>query len=262
MIASARRRFRNTRGSIALLAFGILSGCGAGEPEPPAGPPSPESILERYVEALGGREAFTSLESIRMTGVTYIPAMGLQGEFELLQGAPDRMLLKVAVQGLGDIVSGYDGEVGWSENPLVGASLTEGPELAQTAEEAHILATLRDTSLISELQTIEQTEFAGIPCWRVNFVWASGRAASDCYAIESGLLIATESVQATLMGDIPSTTLYFEYRTFDGRLFPTRVVQQAMGQEQEMRVRTVEFNTVDPAVFQLPAGVRTLLSGQ
>jgi hypothetical protein len=185
--------------------------------------------------------------------------MGIQGEFELVQSAPNRMVLKVDVPGVGEIINGFDGEVGWSMNPLIGPALTAGAELVQTAEESHILAVLRDSALVVSRETVGETEFAGTACWRVNLVWASGRTSSDCYSSESGLLIASEEVQATVMGEIPSTTLYFEYRDFEGRLFPTRIVQQAMGQEQEMRVRSVEFNSVDPSAFEPPSPIRVLM---
>lgn len=201
---------------------------------------------------------YTSLQSLRTSGTTVIPAMGLQAEFELVQGSPNRMVLKVVVPGLGEVLNGFDGTIGWSVDPLIGPALTSGAELVQTAEEANLLAVIRDSSLIRSKETAGETEYAGIPCWRVNLEWVSGRTSSDCYSTESGLLIASEEVQVTVMGEIPSTTLYFEYRDFEGRLFPTRIVQQAMGQEQEMRVQEVEFDTVDPAAFDLPPAIRVL----
>jgi hypothetical protein len=253
--------FRCTRRSVVgFLVLGAFSGCRPAVPLDAQEFPAADILIARYVEALGGRERFASIQSIRTLGTTLIPAMGLQAEFELVQGAPNRMVLRVTVPGLGEILNGFDGRIGWSIDPLIGPSLTEGAELVQTAEESQILAALRDSEFVVSKETIEETAYAGIPCWRVNIVWASGRTSSDCYSSESGLLIATEEVQATVMGEIPSTTLFFEYRNFDGRLFPTRIVQQAMGQEQEMRVQSVEYDAVEPAAFALPPAIRTLLT--
>lgn len=246
---------------VGLIYFGALSGCGAAEELDAQELPAADSLIARYIEALGGRERFASLQSLRASGTTLIPAMGLRAEFELVQGAPNRMVLKVVVPGLGEILNGFDGETGWTVDPLVGPALTTGAELVQTAEEAHILATLRDRSLLAQMQTVEETAYAEIPCWRVNLVWVSGRTSSDCYSMESGLLIASEEIQSTAMGEIPSTTLFLEYRDFDGRLFATRIVQQAMGQEQEMRVESVEFNSVDPAAFEPPEPIQVLMTG-
>jgi len=245
--------------AVGFLLIGLVGGCQPPDRVGTQAVPDADSLVARYVTALGGREGFTSIESLRTAGTTMIPSMGIQAEFELVQAAPNRMVLKVVVPGLGEIVSGFDGTVGWNVNPLIGPALTEGAELTQLAEESHILAVLRDAALVVSKETIGETDFAGIVCWRVNLVWASGRTSSDCYSIESGLLIATEEVQVTVMGEIPSTTLYFEYRNFEGRLFPTRIVQQAMGQEQEMRVRSVEFNAVDPSAFEPPSPIRVLI---
>jgi hypothetical protein len=248
------------RFGIGLFFLGALSGCGSAETLDAQELPAADSLIARYVEALGGRERFATLQSLRAEGITLIPAMGLRAEFELLQAAPNRMVLKVTVPGLGEIMNGFDGKTGWSIDPLVGPALTTGAELQQTEEEAHILATLRDRSLIASMETIEETAYVEIPCWRVNLVWVSGRKSSDCYSSESGLLIASEEVQSTAMGEIPSTTIFLEYRDFGGRLFATRIVQRAMGQEQEMRVETVEFDSVDPEAFELPQAIQVLLS--
>jgi hypothetical protein len=255
--------FRSIRHSVAiLLVVGAIAGCQQADQLEAQAFPAADSLIARHVSAIGGREKYTTLQSLRTSGTTLIPSMGLQAEFELVQGAPNRMVLKVVVPGLGEVLNGFDGTIGWSVDPLVGPALTGGAELVQTAEEAHMLAALRDPALVVKRETIEETAYAGIPCWKVNLEWASGRTSSDCYSSESGLLIATEEVQVTVMGEIPSTTLYFEYRSFDGRLFPTRIVQQAMGQEQEMRVQSVEFDTVDPSAFDLPPAIRVLTNDE
>ena len=45
---------------------------------------------------------------------------------------------------------------------------------------------------------------------------------------------------------------------FDGRLYPTRNHQRAMGSEQVLTVRDPDFDEIDPSVYALPETIRTL----
>jgi hypothetical protein len=221
--------------------------------------PSADSLIQAHVEAMGGREANLAPSSVRTTGIVEMPALGVQGRFEVLQMAPDRMVTRVSVPGVGEITTGFDGTFGWSVNPLIGASLLEGAELDQVRERANVLSPLRDPSLVPERETVERTSFDGQACWRVQLTWASGRRSHDCYSVDTGLLVASEDVQASPMGSLDVTTLVHEYEEHFGMMLPTRLVQSAMSQVQEMVVREITIDDVDPSELAPPAAIQTLI---
>lgn len=221
--------------------------------------PSADDLIDSYVAAIGGREALTSPTSIRTTGSLEMPAMGMQGRFELLQVLPDESIMRVSVPGLGEIETGFDGRDGWSVNPMTGAALMHDAELAQTGERASVLATLRDPSVVPERETVELTEYDGEACWKVRLVWISGQESHDCYSRETGLLVASEDTQVSTMGAMQVTTRYSEYKDFFGMKLPTHLVQTAMGQVQEMTVREVQIDDVEASEMAPPAAIRTLL---
>lgn len=240
--------------AIATLAWASLQSPATAQEAPPA-----DELIEAYVEAIGGRAAHTSPESIRTTGVIEMPAMGMQGRFEVLQLAPDRMLTRVTLPGVGEILTGFDGEVGWRVDPLVGPALMQGAELAQTRDRSNMLAILRDASIVRERETLELAESDGQPCWRVRLVWASGTESHDCYSRETGLLIESEDPQATQMGEMEVTTRFSDYEEFGSMMLPTRLVQTAVGQVQEMTVREIAVDDVDASELTPPPAIRTLL---
>ncbi len=221
--------------------------------------PTADEIIESYVEAIGGREAHTTPESVRSTGTIEMLALGIEGEFEVLQLPPNRMLTRVVLPGVGEILSGFDGEIGWSVNPLMGAMVMEGAELAEARERADILSGIRDVSVVPQRETVELTDYEGEACWRVRLQWISGRESFDCYSERDGLLIASEDSQTSPMGVIQVTTRFSDYREFHGMVVPTRLVQTSMGQVQEMQVREVYIGGVVPADVAPPAAIRTLL---
>ncbi len=241
---------------LSLMFIGMLTlpPSARGQDLPPA-----EELIAGYVEAIGGREAHTAPESVRSVGVIQMPAMGITGEFEVLQLAPNRTLTRVILPGVGEIVSGFDGEVGWNVNPLTGAMLMQGAELDEARERASVLASLRDASLVPQRETVELTEYDGESCWRVRLVWVSGRESFDCYSSENGFLVASEDSQTSPMGMIQVTTRFSDYQPFEDMILPMRLVQTSMGQTQEMLVREVQLGVVEPTDVALPPVIQTLL---
>jgi hypothetical protein len=238
-----------------VLLIGSLSIISAAEAQ---GLPDGRQLVDRYVELIGGREAALSRTFIRSTGSFQMPALGIAGELLAYQ-AQGKNAVTVDIPGLGQIRSGLDGEVGWSLDPIQGPRLMTGSELTQTREEASFASTIRDVSLVSSAETVEQTTMNDEDCWRVKLTWNSGRETFDYFSKETGLLVGTTSSQESPMGTIQVTILLDDYKVFDGFRIPTRMTQQMMGQEQVMVINHVEFPNYDESVFALPMEIRALL---
>jgi hypothetical protein len=223
--------------------------------------PSADELVDAYVEAIGGRDAYLGISSMRQTGTVTVMGLGVNGAFEILQVAPNRMLNRIELPGVGEVLTGFDGDAGWSVNPLLGPMLMEGAELEQTGERAHVLATLRDSEMAPVRETVELSEYRDEPCWTVRFVWASGRESLDCFSTETGLLVASEESQASPMGEVPVTVIYAEYREFGDMVIPTRITQSTMGQDMEIRIEEVVFDDVNPSRLDPPPAVQALLQG-
>jgi len=220
---------------------------------PPAG-----DLVAKYVQAIGGRDAVLRPKSSRATGHFEMPGAGLKGDVEVLS-ADKRVLTTVTLPGLGTVRSGYNGQVGWSIDPMMGARLLTGGELDAMRDQADPLATLRDDSLVKSKETVERSEIDGRSCYKVRLVWTSGRQTYDCYDTATGLLVATIGTQESPMGAIEVTTVMSEYRDFGGVKMPMRLTQSAMGQQQVMTVTDIQFDTVPAGAFELPAEIKALL---
>jgi hypothetical protein len=220
--------------------------------------PDAKAVIARYVEAIHG-DVVRRHASMRTTGSFSLPAMGTTGQLEIMQARPNHMVMSVNLPGLGEIRSGFDGEVGWSMNPMEGPRLLTGKELVQQSDDAAFESGLRDASLITSMETIEQSVVEDTPCYMLRIVWKSGRETMDCYAVDTGLLIATTSRNETVMGTVEATMLYSDYREFDGFRMPTRTRQRVMNQEFVMTITSVEFGTVSKTAFEPPPEVRALL---
>jgi hypothetical protein len=84
------------------------------------GMPSVASILDKYVEASGGKKAFEKITNRVSTGAVEITALSVTGTAEMFEEAPDRWSLIVEAPGLGIMQRTFDGTRGWLQDPLQG----------------------------------------------------------------------------------------------------------------------------------------------
>jgi carboxyl-terminal processing protease len=82
--------------------------------------PSVDSILERYVEASGGKVAFEKISNRVSTGTVEITALGITGTAELNEEAPGRSSLIIHAPGLGIMQRTVDDNRAWLQDPLQG----------------------------------------------------------------------------------------------------------------------------------------------
>ena len=71
--------------------------------------PSARSIIDRHIEAIGGRKALAALNSHRIKGKMEIPANGISATMEVLSARPDKTIIHMNVPGMGEMSEGFDG---------------------------------------------------------------------------------------------------------------------------------------------------------
>lgn len=252
-------RSRALFGAVAALAFlgPVLA------PTPVAGQSLPDAatLIERHIEVVGGRDAYSSRMAATSTGTFSMPAAGLSGPLVIHTSATGKMRVRIEVATIGEILSGYDGEVAWDMDPIQGPRVLDGAEKAARVEQTQLAALLRDASAYSVRETVEQVERGGEACYRVRLVSNAGRESFDCYSVETGLMVAKEATIETPQGPIASTTLMKDYQSFGDVLVATRTEQSLMGMQQVLTVTEIEFGEPDPSVFELPAPIRALVGG-
>lgn len=211
--------------------------------------PAAQQVIDRYVEAIGGRDRVLAIQSRRLT--YEISAGGQTIGMVGLQRRPNLGVVTMST-GMGDIRSGFDGQTGWVISPM-GPQLMEGP----AAEEVRIRSAFDADMLFDVFQTRETTEraeFAGKACWKVRMVTAAGTEAFRCFDVETGLLVALETTQ----NGVPVTAIYDQFREFDGIKYPSRFTSSAMGQEAVTTLTNVEHVDIPASEFALPEAVKAL----
>lgn len=221
--------------------------------------PDARSLIERHIEATGGRDAIMAQSEVVMTGEMAMPAVGISGSLMVASRLPIEQVVLVELPGMGEMRTGVSPDLAWSVDPFMGPRLIEGEEFKSLLDNTLPGAVMRDPEYVKSATTVGMAEFAGRSCFRVKIEWHSGRESHDCYAEDSGLLIAMQSVETSPMGSIEMVSVMEEFREFDGVMIPTVMRQTIMGMEQIMTLTDIRFETPDPALFELPAPIQTLL---
>jgi hypothetical protein len=237
---------------IALLAMPAVAAAQA-----PTLPPA-RQLIDKYIVAIGGKDAILGRKSQHLIGTMEVPSQNLRGDMDVRTARPNLILTKILIPGIGEISSGFNGTVGWSITPMTGPRLVAGKELETLREDSDPSNVLRPAEKLASAETVEQTQFGGQACYKVKLVWKSGRESYDCYSVESGLLVATIARQDTPMGNVEATTILSDYRDFGGQKRPAKMTQDTMGQQTVIMVLSVEYDNVDPSVFELPREIKAL----
>jgi zinc protease len=241
---------------VAVLALGAQAGAAAAQQAPNL--PPAQQIVEKYVQAVGGRQNISKFSARHSTAEMSIPAMGMTMNIDLYQARPNRMFTRVDMPGMGVTTSGYDGQVAWTNNPMQGPRILTGTELNETLRQADFDASLDPAKAYPTMETVGERTVEGHACWNVRMVTRGGTEVMNCFDKESGLLIAGSMKQQSQMGEMQVDLAYSDYKDFDGVKMPTKTTMSMMGQQMTTTLKTVSHEAIPDSTFALPAEIKAL----
>lgn len=221
--------------------------------------PSAKDVIARHVEAIGGEAAWKAIRSMRATGTFSLPAQKMSGTLDLMTARPARMRLRVTLEGVGKIETGYDGKVGWSIDPISGPAVLSGRELSEMADDSTFDALFYGPAYVKEFVPVAREHFGPTPAIKVKVVLQSGTEQFEYFDAVAGFVLGFEGTRATPMGNVPTTEILSNYKSFGTVKLPTTVRQRALGFETEISIAHVEFDTVPADAFDLPPVIKALI---
>lgn len=222
--------------------------------------PSAKEILERYAKAIGGKEAFLKHQSQQAVGTVEMPAQGVSGKLEVYAARPNKLLMVMKIQGMGDFNTGYDGKVAWMSSILTGPMLLEGKMQEQIATQADFDHTLHNPSDYKTMEVLGVEKFNEEECYKLKLVHRTGFDSTEFFSVKTGLQRGFITTQESPLGPVTATTVVTDYKQFGDLFMPSRISQKAMGAETLMTIEEMIYDKVDISKFDPPADVQALLS--
>ncbi|MEQ8953535.1 MAG: hypothetical protein RL120_05330 [Gammaproteobacteria bacterium] len=216
---------------------------------------TPRALFARYVDALGGEAVLRSHQSKRMSGNFELAAFGVAGEMEMIVAAPNLVKQNIILGGLGEINSGYNGEVGWSSDPLSGLTRLQGESLNDVLRQAEYFLPLTYASIYPSQETLQLTDVNGEQAYEMRLLDVDGGESTFYFAADSGLLIRTITDVSSPAGEARTVTDTGGWREYDGELMPTVLEISQAGQNIVVELSSIRLNDVSSNEFSAPAGI-------
>lgn len=223
------------------------------------GYPTPRALFARYTSALGGEAVLRAHKSRRMSGNFDMASFGLSGAIEILQAVPNLTLQSIELGGLGTLKSGYDGEIGWTMDPLSDNVVLEGSMLNDMLRQAELRLSLNYQSVYPEQETVGTAEVDGQQMYLVKLTDKMGREVDAYFSMATGLLARIDAIVASPSATGRTITDFSDYREFDGEWVAMRLTINQVGQEFQIQFDRVTFNDASPEDFSLPEAIKRLI---
>jgi len=219
-----------------------------------------DDILALYVEATGGRAAYEKLSSRVAKATMVLPSLGVKGDVEMYQQAPNKSYMKLVLGQAGTVEQGTDGTVVWERSAMTGVRVLSGQERELGLIGAVFNAELKYKELYKSVQLMGIEAVDGAPAYKLVFTTPSGQTETRYYDKDTKLLVKSSATVQHQMGKISSTTRYSDYRAVDGVRMPFKMEVSAMNQKRVLTLTDVKHNVAIPASrFALPPDVQKLL---
>jgi zinc protease len=223
--------------------------------------PTPEAILDRYVEVTGGKAAYEKRKTEIVHGTIEIAAVGLKGTMVEYFEEPGKYYTAMDLAGVGKIESGLNDGVAWENSVLQGARIKTGAEKAQAIREADMNNLYHWREVYSKVELAGEEAVEGEACYKVVAAPVEGNPETMYFEKKSGLMRKTSLVAVSQLGDVQAESISTEYQRFEDILAPAKVTEKMAGQEFTLTIESMQINPEIPAErFALPDEVKALLA--
>ena len=221
---------------------------------PSAAPlPSVDQILNRYMDAVGGRSAWLKLTSRVTTGTIDVSPANVSGTIELSEKAPDRILSEIRISGI-LFRQGFDGTVGWSDDPQNGLREETGAELDEARRDADFYHPLDLRKLYERLTVVDMEKVNDRDAYKVEAEVPDNAPDEIYFEVASGLPARVLNHRHTPQGVIDFVEDFDDYREVDGIKRPYIIRETSGEQLLTIHVTQVRHNVLlDDSVFTKPA---------
>lgn len=222
--------------------------------------PSADTVLNKFLDATGGRAALEKRHNQVEHGTVEISAAGIKGDLTIYEAEPNKNRMVIDLTGIGKIESGTDGTVAWENNPLQGPRVKQGVELIDALRDATFNAALSVQKLYSKIETTGTETTEGHDCYKVVLTPKEGSPTAEYYDKTSGLLVKTSATRSTAMGEVTVEMLFDDYRKDGDVVLPHKLTQRAAQTEIQILVEKTDVNVDLPkGVFDPPAEIQELI---
>lgn len=205
--------------------------------------PTAAQVVDRYLQAIGGRAAAERLKTRVMKG-TFAGADGKPAPFELQLQTPDKAMV-IITNPQGTLTQAMVGDKGWIKSPREQREL-RGPELArfrsvvQTFDVVQVREAMPGMKVIGRERLGEREAY--VLLWPVD----ERRTQHLYFDTQTGLLLRAITYMNTALAPIPSQVDFEDYREVEGVRLPFTVRQSSVDARNDSTRKFTEIRANVP----------------
>lgn len=206
-----------------------------------------DQILDRYVQALGGRAAVEKLTTRLMKGSLIAP--GGSAPIEIYEKAPNKFLVIINSPVSGISQNGFNGAVAWSQNPQRGLREMSGPDVENFKREYHLHREIKLKELYPKMRVKGREKIGEKEAYVVEAITTDGISEAMYFDVGNGLLVRRDvTVQGTTL-----QTYFEDYKEVDGIKLPFTIRRSRPDFSFTYKIDEVKQNvTIEDAKFNKP----------
>ncbi len=207
---------------------------------------SAEDVLEKMIDAQGGRSALEKIEDTILTGYMEAIQMGFGGSLTTYLKEPNKLRQDATVQDT-LIIQSFDGEIAWMTNPMTGLKEEMPPVMAKDFGRSALgNDTLLDPKKFGITYTLTGKELLeGKEYFVLSQGFPDGFKTSLLIDPETYLLYKEKTISENELGEeVEVETIFSDYKIIEGILIAHKLVIYQDGSEfMKMEITEVKFNT-------------------
>ena len=246
-----RRQF--TRIAFAALLLAGVLGVAAHGQSASAETPTVDAILDRYVNALGGKAALEKQTTRVSMGTVEMAGGHLRGTVLIHEKAPDKTLQVVIVAGTA-FRQGFDGYVGWTDDPQNGPQAMSEAELADVSRDSDFFHPLHLRQLYAKLMLTGKEKIGDEDVYLIEGAAPHSEVPDKIYfSARTGLLVRVLGMRHTSEGLTALQEDFLDYRAVDGVEVPFTILQSGGPEDVVIKIDQVHFGVdLEDSEFAMP----------
>ncbi len=217
-----------------------------------------DEIIEKHLQAMGGKDKLKAVQAERITG-KMVMGQGMEAPFTMEMARPNKMRMEFTIQGMTGIQA-FDGTTGWSVMPFMGKTEPEAmpaEDAKRMEEQADIDGLLLDYKEKGrQVEYVGKEDLEGTPVHKLKVTQKNGDVVYVYIDAEQFLQLKQAGKTKIRGQEVESETLFGDFKTVDGLVVPHSIEQKAVGMPSGM-VMTISKVEINPSLaetrFAMPA---------
>jgi len=200
-----------------------------------------EEVLDGYVEATGGRDAYAKVRNRSIEGTYEVLGQGVVFDLTIIEGRPNyRYTYMISTHKRDPVESATDGTRAWAKIGRLPAKMKEGKDKAMAIRAGYFDRIPDWRKMYTAARFGGVVTIDGKPCYKLVLTPTVGLPETHYYDIETKLLVQKEE-QFEDGGDI-MTTKFSDYKEVDGILIPHQEHIDYAGHQRLKTLKKIEHN--------------------